>query len=180
MNRSLTAATSLALPMAFALLIGVTGTLLDLGAIAWIAKPWAKHASISVIALMLLLAIAAPIAYFLLGWSYGMGRAIFRVYLTYREAVAEFVISRSDPDDWSRDKPPAMRRVLKIVLMIAGAGDRLQDAIGEGKPRVEIVAAILDDVLYARLAEPPRNLLILVAIANILGLCVLGYVTGGT
>ncbi|HWW63090.1 MAG TPA: hypothetical protein VN181_17070, partial [Thermoanaerobaculia bacterium] len=167
-----TAATSLALPMAFALLIGVSGTLVDLAAIAWIAKP---HPSPSAIALMLVLGVAAPIAYFILGWSYGMARAIFRVYLTYREAVAEFVIARSDPDDWSRDKPPAMRRVMKLVLMLIGAGDRLQDAIGEGKPRVEIVAAIVDDLLYARLAEPPRNIIVLVAIVNVLGLIVLAY-----
>ena len=39
MNRAVTAATSLALPIAFALLIGASGTILDLAAIAWLAKP---------------------------------------------------------------------------------------------------------------------------------------------
>ena len=39
LGRTLTAATSLALPMAFALLIGASGTILDLAAIAWLAKP---------------------------------------------------------------------------------------------------------------------------------------------
>ncbi len=176
MSRTLTAATSVLFPLGFAMLIGGSGTLADLALIAWIAKPWAmRSASPGVIALLALLGLAAPVAYFILGWSYGMGRAIFRVYLTYREAVAEIVIQGSETDDWTRDASPALRRVMKIALMLAGAGDRLQDAVGEGKPRVEVVAAILDDLLYARLAEPPRNILIAVAIANVLGLAGLWY-----
>ena len=177
MNRTLTAATSLLFPLAFALLIGGIGTFVDLALVAWIAKPWAMQSAPSwqVIGLLVLLGIGAPISYFLLGWSYGMGRAIFRVYLTYREAVAELVIEGTDPDHWMRDKPVALRRVLKIALMLAGAGDRFQDAVGEGKPRVEIVAALLDDLLYARLAEPPRNLLIALAAVNALGLAGLAY-----
>lgn len=181
-RRTVTAATSFVLPIGFALLVGITGTVIDLAAIAWIARPWAMHAEASVIGLLVLLGIGAPIGYFVFGWSYGMGRAIFRVYLTYREAVAEFVIARltdsrpKEADDWSRDMPRAMRRVLKIVLMLIGAGDRLQDAVGEGKPKIEIVAAIVDDLLYARLVEPPRNAIIAVAIANVIGLFVLSYV----
>ncbi|HVR39536.1 MAG TPA: hypothetical protein VMU84_10615 [Thermoanaerobaculia bacterium] len=180
MSRHLTAATSLAFPLGFALLIGVPASLLDLGAIALLAKPWAMRPSASAIALLVLAGVVAPIGYFVFGWSYGMGRAVFRVYLVYREAVAQFVINRSDPDDWSRDKPRAMRRVLKIVLMLIGAGDRLQDTVSEGKPRVEIVAAIVDDLLYARLVEPPRNVLIVIAIANVIALGALAYVKGGS
>jgi hypothetical protein len=177
MRRTLTAATSVLFPLAFAMLIGGFGTFVDLVLTAWIAKPWAMESAPSwqVIGLLILLGLGAPIGYFVLGWSYGMGRAIFRVYLSYREAVAELVIEGTDPDDWARDKPVALRRVMKIVLMLAGAGDRLQDAVGEGKPRVEIVAAILDDLLYARLAEPPRNLLIVLAVVNVLCLAGLWY-----
>jgi hypothetical protein len=58
--------------------------------------------------------------------------------------------------------------------MLLGAGDRLQDVIGQAhlgnRPEVDVVAAMIDDALLARSVEPLRWALIITAVLNVAGL----------
>jgi hypothetical protein len=175
-RRAARAATSVVFPIGICLAIGVPATLINLGAVLWMARPWSAL-TWPQIALAVFLAVAFPIAWFVLGFQYGMARAVFHVYTVYRERVAELVIERlvrTRGVNEMRDVPLLIRRAVKIALMFLGAGDRVQDVIAQAqlgkRPEVDLVAAMIDDALLARSVEPLKWALIITGVLNVAGL----------
>jgi hypothetical protein len=203
-RRHLTAATSLVIPTFLTLAIGISGTAFSLIAETLLARPWAWlrdtiDYSPLTIALLVLCTFVFPLLYFVTGGKYGIARSAFRFYSAYRELVAEIVIDRfvearraatGDPRALSRSgteafraAPAAVRWLARIVLF-AVAGERLNEAFASlmstseaERADVVLVAAVIDDILTARLLEPARNLILFTAVANALALALLGWNT---
>src|ERR1051325_3265739 len=172
-SRAARAATSVVFPLGISLIVGVPATVINIVAVLWIGRGWTWP----LIALAMFLAVAFPIAWFVLGFHYGIARAFFHVYAVYRERVAELVIERlvqARGVNQMRDVPLPIRRAVKIALMLLGAGDRLQDAIAQTRlgerPEVDLGAAMLDDAFLAPSVEPLRWTLIITGALNLAGL----------
>ncbi|HKO58506.1 MAG TPA: hypothetical protein VJ276_21755 [Thermoanaerobaculia bacterium] len=175
-RRAARAATSVVFPIGICLAIGVPAAIINLVAVPWIARPWSALTGPQ-IALAVFLGVVFPIAWFVLGFQYGMARAVFHVYAVYRERVAELVIERlvrTRGVSEMRDVPLLVRRAVKIALMLLGAGDRVQDVVTQARlgerPEVDLVAAMIDDALLARSVEPLRWALIITGVVNAAGL----------
>jgi hypothetical protein len=188
--RTIRVGASVFYPVMMSALIGGTGTLVNAGLTAIAVWPVRHaHPPVYLLSLLLVFAVGLPILYFILGTRYGLTRAAFAVYEVARPAVIDLVIEQvraqnaakrgepvlatpapSDDERPERKIPRAIRWLIKAILTIAGAGDRLTDAVAEidqqEHPRTVIVGAILDDLVADHLVAPARNIIILTAIVN--------------
>jgi hypothetical protein len=177
-------------PAVMSALIGGSGTLVNASLTALAVWPVRHaHPPVYLLSLLLVFVIALPILYFVLGTRYGLARAAFSVYEVARPAVIDLVIEQvraqnaakrgepvggtpapSEDERQERKIPRAIRWLIKAILTIAGAGDRLTDAVAEidqqERPKTVIVGAILDDLVADNLVTPARNIIILAAIIN--------------
>lgn len=201
-RRTVTALSSIVVPTVVTLAIGVSGTLVNVVAALMMAPPWvAASRTAAQMGLFAFCAVVFPLLYFFLAGRLGIGYGAFRLYSAYRDLIAEVVIDRvmmlrrepqSEPtagrgfvaqgSDAMRGLPRVARWIIKLVLMLIGAGDRLQDAIEQladehpdERPDVMVVAAIVDDLLVARLCEPPQRYLLIAAMVNVAALAGLWF-----
>ena len=199
-RRTLKAATSVIYPTVMALAVGITGTIVDLGLTAAIGRPWKIEAyTPAMTALYILLVLVFPILYFVLGGRYGLARAAFVLYESCRPLIADLVIEQireakrkkreaaAEPEKKERDvagviqgAPRALKWILRVIVRVIGTGDRLTEAVEKmdelQEPQKEVVSAIIDDIIFARVVEPARNAIVFTAVANAIALAGLWFV----
>lgn len=192
------------LPLKMLLLVGGGGSLLSVGAVFLVAGTGEAKLTAAAYALMLAAIIVFPLAYVALGVNYGLAQAAYQLYRACREPVAELVASRLDAAraqpagsgaargaldaasaayDWGNSAlqklPGALRRVGRVVLRwLAGAKlaallSKTESAGASGK--IEVVAAVIDEVVEEHVLGTPRALIKLVAALNAVALGGLWY-----
>lgn len=175
--RTLRAGAAFFYPTVMSFAVGLIGTILDLGLTALIARPWRVETfTLAVGMLLVFVVLVFPVLYFVFGARYGLARAAFRIYETTRPVVIDLVLEHATlktdltQELQKRRVPRAVRWLVKIIMTVAGAGDRLTDAIAEidehDRPAQVVMGAFLDDLFIERLVEPARNAIIIVAVAN--------------
>jgi len=143
-------------PALMSAIAGVSGTILNVGLTALALWPVRHaHPPIYLVSTALVFMVGLPVLYFILGGRYGFARAAFTVYEATRPAVPAL----PDGEIRARRVPRPIRWLFKAILTIAGAGDRLTDAVAEIDEREptgkEIVGAIVDDLVAEHLVAPP-------------------------